>query len=143
MLVNVRSQGSCFLIDNDVEDRDIFSLALSEVNDRIVCRTAISAESVLEILYGDQSYVPSLIFVDMNMPLMNGLDCVAKLRKLSHLQHSSIYIYSTAHSPELDEKARQAGAKGIIEKPTGFEDLKTLLAGLLLEYRHHESTKTL
>ena len=52
MLVNVRSQASCFLIDNDVEDIDIFSLALSEVNDRIVCRTAISAESGLEILYG-------------------------------------------------------------------------------------------
>jgi CheY-like chemotaxis protein len=143
MQVDLPSPDSFFLIDNDVEDREIFSQALNEVDRRFICRTASSAETALEMLANDISFVPVFIFVDMNMPLMNGLACVSRLRALPKLSNSAIYIYSTAHSPELDEKARQAGARGIIEKPTGFEDLKNLLASLIIDYRHHETTQTL
>ena len=125
------NQLNCFLIDNDADDQEIFCLALKEIDESIVCTIADNGVKALEIINADPSFIPSFIFMDLNMPLMNGKQCLEELRKIERISSVPIYIYSTAADPRSIEEVKQSGATDFIVKPASFKGLTELLATLL------------
>jgi CheY-like chemotaxis protein len=63
----------------------------------------------------------------MNMPKMNGNDCLRELRKLGHLKDVPVYMYSTSADPEDVDKTKQLGATGFIVKPASIGELTETL----------------
>lgn len=124
---------SCLLIDNDEEDQEIFFSALQEVNPDVACSFANNAVEALEMLTQNTDQQPSIIFVDMNMPLMNGLECLQELKKIDRLQKTPVYLYSTFASPENITKAVALGTENYFVKPTSFSQLTALLKNLLMD----------
>ncbi len=122
---------SCFLIDNDEDDQEIFSIALREVDPECACIVADNGVAAIEKLAGDPSFVPSFIFVDMNMPLMNGKQCLTEIKKMKHLAGVPVYVYSTAADPYSIVDFKQIGAAGFIAKPSSFKELRNLLSHIL------------
>lgn len=120
----------CFLIDNDQDDQEIFQMALREVNPHISCIVANDGITALEKLKGN-SHHPSFIFVDMNMPLMNGKQCLQEIRKIPQLANVPVYIYSTGADPHSVAATKALGATDFLIKPSGFRQLVKLLSTLI------------
>src|SRR3990170_3272258 len=124
----MQKQVSCFLIDNDEDDQEIFNMALKEMDPSISCVVVNDGISAIEKLATDVSYMPSFIFIDMNMPLMDGKQCLQEIRKIPRLAEVPLYIYSTAANPYSIAEAKELGATDFIMKPSGFRQLVELLS---------------
>ena len=116
----MQNQSTSLLIDNDTDDQEIFSMALGEIDSTISCLMADDGLSAIEKLTTSPGCIPSYIFIDMNMPLMDGKQCLQEIRKIPAYADVPIYIYSTAANPTLVAEAKTLGATDFIMKPTGF-----------------------
>jgi CheY-like chemotaxis protein len=123
----------CLLIDDDLDDQEIFCMALKEVSSDIECMLANNGEQALEKLQPDPSVQPDFIFIDLNMPLMNGFECLQELKKIEHLRDSEIFMYSTSSESRMMTKSLELGAKDFIVKPPSVAMLKEILSHVLDE----------
>jgi len=84
------------LIDDDRDDQEIFSLVMREIYDKAECVFATDGIYALEKIKSNTSFIPDLIFIDINMPRMNGIQCLAEIKKIKRLQNVPAYMYSTS-----------------------------------------------
>src|SRR5690348_4240316 len=84
------------IIDDDDDDRELFYEAVTSIDEKYTCMMAVSGEQAIELLREPVDHEPDLIFLDLNMPRMNGKQCLIKLRQFEHLSHIPIIIYSTS-----------------------------------------------
>jgi CheY-like chemotaxis protein len=108
-------------VDDDPDDSAIFYEAVKEAAPTYRCLIADSAASALEIL-SDRESIPDYIFLDMNMPKMNGLECLRLIKSNHALKHIKVIMYSTASDPIHIKEFRKLGA-GFLTKPDRFETL--------------------
>lgn len=127
----MRNDCTCLLIDNDPDDCDIFLMALQEADPDLSCETSNSGIEALSRLNTHPSFIPSAIFIDMNMPLMNGKQCLQELRKMARLKEVPMYVYSTSADPRAVAEVKTLGARDFLVKPSGFIPLVELLSHLL------------
>ena len=83
---------TCFLIDDDVDDQDIFILALEEVDPTIRCELASDGVEALQKIREEKNFRPDYIFLDLNMPRMNGRQCLAEIKQLEFLRNTPVII---------------------------------------------------
>jgi len=119
----------CLLIDDDQDDQEIFSMALEDINSSIQCIMASNGIAALEKLNAKKPLIPDYIFIDVNMPKMNGIECLREIQKLEHLKDAEVFMYSTSSDEQMMEKSKALGAKDFIVKPPGL----TLLTEKLLQ----------
>jgi len=103
------------LIDDDEDELEVFTEALRSVDKNIQCSQARDLNEALEFL----SYrSPAYIFIDYNMPKVNGFEVVAEIKKIEKLENSKIILYSNYISEEMNEKAIYLGAYKCVKKPS-------------------------
>ena len=68
-----------------------------------------------------------LIFTDINMPDINGLELISYLRNNPNYRHIPVVILSTEGSQSDIEKGRSLGANEYIVKPFNSADLKNII----------------
>ena|SRR6218665_1729534 len=112
-----------FLIDDDTDDRDMFREALSLLNIPVEYMEAADGQEGLDLLLLPGAMAPDVIFVDLNMPRINGLEFVIRLRQLPHFQKTPVYMYTTSASPRERVNSITAGATGYIVKHVKLRDL--------------------
>jgi len=117
---------NCFLVDDDLDDQEIFGMALIGLGDSIKCFFANDGVHALEKLH-DLSSIPDFIFIDMNMPRMNGLQCLQEIKKIDRFSQIPIYMFSTAADPKAINESKKLGAADFLVKPTNISDLTTAL----------------
>jgi DNA-binding response OmpR family regulator len=118
-----------FLIDDDEDDREIFELATEEVNSENVCLTCQNGKEALRLLV-NKEIIPTHIFIDINMPRMNGKECLAAIRELSHLNSIPVFMYTTSSDVKDKSDFIALGARAIITKPAKISQLVILLGNL-------------
>lgn len=119
-------QKRIFLIDDDDDDQLIFKDALSEINSAIECifaNNGIEAISLLKKI----SPLPSLIFLDLNMPVMNGFECLQRLKQENRMKEIPVVIFTTSNNPLDRIKSKERGAEFYLTKCSDFELLKKQL----------------
>ena len=116
--------------DNDPEDIDVFREALNKINPGISLIALSSAEELLNFLQGQ--IIPDLIFLDINMPGMNGLECLKVIRANSKWDNLSIVMFSTSIRSEYSEKYGYPKTTFIV-KPNTFIDLLHIISTALRE----------
>src|SRR5882757_6709540 len=84
------------LADDDADDKTLFCEALAEIDPGIVCHTAADGKEALAILSRRQSRKPDIIFLDINMPVMDGWQCLGKLKENSEHRNIPVIMYSTS-----------------------------------------------
>jgi DNA-binding response OmpR family regulator len=124
----------CFLIDDDDDDQEIFSLAVSNIDDQIKCVTANDGVEALKMLNQDTQFKPNFIFLDLNMARMNGKDCLVELRRMDRLKDVPVIIYSTSSEQRDIQETRQLGATDYIVKPPSMTMLEKRLEQVLRKY---------
>jgi len=126
------SAGSCFLIDDDEDDREIFAMALKKAHAGFVCAMAKNGkEAIAHVTEGD--FIPGYIFVDLNMPLVSGRECVAAFKKVERFADVPIIVYTTSSFEKDVEDLKNLGATHYLVKPTSFTTLVTLLEKIFSE----------
>lgn len=118
------------LIDDDEEDQEIFNIALSQVSTEAKCITYSDATKALSDLNTAQHY-PDVIFLDLNMPIMNGQQFLVEIKKSQKLKHIPIIIFSTSSHAATISIIKQLGAHVFITKPGDFGKLKEILGRLI------------
>ncbi|CAN5914002.1 response regulator [soil metagenome] len=118
------------LIDDDEEDQEIFNVALSEVARLATCINYSDATKALRDLNSTTDF-PDVIFLDLNMPIMNGQQFLVEIKKNKKLKHIPIIIFSTSSHAATIQITKLLGAHDFITKPGDFEKLKMILRELI------------
>jgi CheY-like chemotaxis protein len=118
-----------YLIDDDSDDHYFFKLAVEDMDAGIECTFASGGDEALERLK-DSGFKPDFIFIDINMRGMNGMEVLTEIRKLVHLNHTVVYMYSTSANEQLKSTFTSLGATGVIRKVASIALLKDMLLTL-------------
>lgn len=114
------------LADDDDDDHLIFADAIREIDDAIICDGATDGKAVLDKLAGC-SQLPDILFLDINMPLLNGFECLKKLKEQERFAKIPVVIYSTTANDSAIETARSLGASLFLPKPPDHKILSVKL----------------
>lgn len=115
------------LVDDDEEDMLLFTEALAEIDYQITV-TVVSKGVLLMNLLETMDILPDIIFLDMNMPLKSGLQCLKEIKTAGNLKHIKTIMLSTSSQPKQIEESYRQGAHRYVTKPTSFTAFKSLLA---------------
>lgn len=113
------------LADDDGDDQQLFREALEAVDPTVVCYCAASGLEALDIL--SKAEKPHLIFLDVNMPGMNGWQCLKAIKATEAYKHIPVLMYSTSAHQRDVEIALDLGALCFFTKPHNFNELKNIL----------------
>src|SRR5688500_5799299 len=116
-----------FLIDDDFDDQEFFLLALKKLNETNDCVFALDGDAAVHIIQSDENFKPDYFFIDYNMPRMNGLECLAEIKKVERFRNTPVYMYSTTAHPVTMEESKKLGATGFIVKPSALQVLVEIL----------------
>ena len=117
-------QVTILLADDDAEDRELLHEALRAIDPAIQVIMAKNGAEVIEYLTGcDIDHFPSLIILDFNMPLVNGLEVLVKMGKEKKYANIPRVIYSTSDAPFHIDLCIQAGAGKYFVKPNHRKEL--------------------
>lgn len=115
------------LADDDFDDRLFFTDAFSELKIATKIQTCNDGAALMEYLQNDENLLPDILFLDLNMPKKNGLECLKEIKANTKFQSIAIAIYSTSSSEEHIEETFVLGANVYIKKPADFNELKSVL----------------
>ena len=121
---------SILLIDDDIDDQEFFMEAAREVDNTINCFIASSCEEGLETL-NKMPVVPDYIFLDLNMPKVDGKKCLSELKKSARLKDIPVIIYSTSSLKKDIEETKAMGAVHFMTKPSAFKELCDAIGNVL------------
>jgi CheY-like chemotaxis protein len=127
-------KGPIILIDDDEDDQFLIKNVMEELNvtnQLIIFENGLEAFNYLQVTT-DQ---PFLIFCDVNMPVMNGLELREKIDQNEYLRKKSIpFVFvSTSGSSEIVRIAYNATIQGFFKKESNFEAYKYQIK-LILNY---------
>jgi CheY-like chemotaxis protein len=116
------------LADDDADDRALFGEALRQVAPSGELTLAANGVELMALL---ERQVPDLLFLDINMPLKNGIDCIKWIRELRQLRRLIVIAYSSAFDDVQINKAYAFGVHLYLIKPTRLrylvDDLQAML----------------
>ena len=126
-----------YLIDDDEDEFLLFQQAIAELHINVEVKYINNCAEMLELL--DNGDIPDLLFLDLNMPVISGRECVKKIREKLK-DRLSIVIYSTSkYQPDVDG-THQDGANLYVIKPNSFEGLMQTLKGVFsIDWRQNFS----
>jgi len=115
------------IADDDEADRLVFIEAFSELKTNTIVEAVNSGVQLMTWLDKKTVNLPALIFLDLNMPGKDGLQCLKQIRKDKKLKDIFVAIYSTSSSEKDMEETFLNGANVYITKPSDFNTLKNVL----------------
>jgi len=130
---------SILLVDDDEDDRSLFKEAVNSCDKEIQCWTANDGQHAQQVL---MCVIPDAIFLDLNMPKMNGLEFLSFVKKNKHYKSIPVIIYSTSSNPEDQKKSKELGASDFITKPSDFHDLIARLSSVFQKHFSSAMTET-
>lgn len=117
-------------IDDDLEDREIFREAISEIEPSYVCNVATDGSEGMQAL---ENFVvmPDYIFVDVNMPVMNGRQFLEQVKNIPGFRSIPVIMYSTTSYTQERNEYFRLGARDVLVKPNTFTEICDLLKSVI------------
>lgn len=127
--MNIIMEKVVLMIDDDKEDQEIFQHELKKFASAIKFLSAYSGEEGIAILNKNRI---DYIFLDINMPLMNGIDVLKLIKNDEHLKNIPIIIFSTSDGRAYKKMALNLGAASYFTKPTSINGLYKIFQQVFL-----------
>jgi len=115
------------LADDDEDDRQFFTEALSSIAPSLKLTIVNDGEALIQKLKNFTSELPDFIFLDLNMPYKNGIECLKEIKSEEVLKNIPVLIYSTSKNHDQIETTYRNGANMYIQKPDNFEGIIRVL----------------
>lgn len=126
---------SILLIDDDLDDQEIFSITIEKISPHFRCEFADDGVHAMERLQREKLH-PDLILIDLNMPRMDGIECLESIRRIDRLKEIQTYMYSTSADRATIEKSMTMGANGFLKKEADPKALQQKLTSILSTIKH-------
>lgn len=128
------------LVDDDEDDRLLFKEAIEEIRIRTKLSVFDNGQELMDYLKLPNIVIPHVIFLDLNMPVKNGIQCLKEIRSDKRFKDLIIAIYSTSSSDRDMEDTFMNGANIYINKPVSFDKLKEVVERVLqINWQYHTS----
>lgn len=114
------------LAEDDEEDVLLFNTVLSELNKNILV-TVVTDGILLMTFLKQETTLPEMIFLDLNMPHKNGFECLREIKGNEKWNNIKIVILSTSSQPQQIEKAYEGGADLYLAKPVSYTQFKNMI----------------
>ena len=128
------------LTDDDIDDREIFAEALAAIDPTIVCHHAQDGQEALQFLLNREAGTPDMIFLDINMPVMDGWQLLSALKSHSNFQDIPVIMYSTSSESKDRYAAMNLGALCFVTKPHNYVIVKNMLEIVVNYLKQNELT---
>ncbi len=122
------------LADDDADERYCFEKELKILPFSINLKTVPDGARLMDYLSKNSEHLPDVLFLDINMPRKNGLECLTEIKCNEKLKRIPVIIYSTSLGDENVNTYYQYGANNFLEKGNYseltkcFEQILTSLA---------------
>ncbi|MDI9256963.1 MULTISPECIES: response regulator [Flavobacterium] len=128
------------LADDDEDDRLFFTDAFEELKINTKVNTFADGVALMNYLNQPDAVLPDVLFLDLNMPRKNGIECLDEIKSDEKFNDIAIAIFSTSSSEEHIEETFVRGANIYIKKPSDFATLKKVLSDVVtLNWQYHTS----
>ena len=115
------------LADDDEDDRALFTDALQESFSQVKLTTAKNGVDLMRLLESWRGSLPDVIFLDLNMPLKNGFECLDEIKAIEQLKELPVVILSTSSQKETMEMLHKKQASMYIKKPGSYPELRSAI----------------
>lgn len=115
------------LADDDEDDCLFFKQAIAELYLETNLVVLNDGEQLMQTLTKKSVRLPQVLFLDLNMPLKNGFECLLALKQNAELAQIPVIILSTYFTPEIADRLYANGANYCIQKPFEFDKLKQVI----------------
>jgi CheY-like chemotaxis protein len=115
------------IVDDSEDDRDLLKLALDQSPFKITIEVAWNGEAALQHLKSSR-YKPHLIFLDLKMPRMSGLEVLREVKSSLRWRDIPVCVFSTSSEPSDVQAAYLEHANAYLEKPVGLDALIKAIA---------------
>ncbi|MBO9571165.1 MAG: response regulator [Chitinophagaceae bacterium] len=120
--------------DDDTDDALLFTQAADLLTSPILLSFAEDGEQLMRYL--SKEMLPDMIFLDLNMPVKNGFECLKEIRSDKKLDWLPIVVYTTSDSQADIDACFELRANLYVVKPTSFENIiKTLKKILAVDFK--------
>ena len=125
-----QSAKSILFVDDDFDDFEIFKDAFYQINPNGTIIHQWDCGAALSFLRKSAQRTPDYIFLDINMPVMTGDECLKELKADANLKDIPVIMFSTTIGPSQKEKYERLGAANAFVKPTRFTDVVRIIQSL-------------
>lgn len=122
-----------FIVDDDFEDREILKEIITSLDHELIIWESINGEDALLKLRIEESCLPDVIFLDLNMPKKNGLEFLRTIKAMDKTSHIPVHIYSTSSRESDIRETTKAGVAGFIIKTSDLKQLELRLQVILYD----------
>ena len=119
-----------FYAEDDRDDQEIFEDVIQEIKYPAEISFQNDGVELLKDLR-NKSYLPNLIFLDLNMPGRNGFHVLQEIREMQEFDHIPVIILSTSNDPVATYRAKNLGANLFLNKPATYIQFIALLKTVL------------
>jgi CheY-like chemotaxis protein len=118
------------LADDDKDDRYFFDKALKTLSIPVKLTTVEDGKKLMDYLLKHPNKLPSILFLDLNMPRKNGSECLAEIKDHPKLKQLPVIIYSTSLHDDVSDILYEKGAHYYVRK-TDLAELEKILFHVL------------
>jgi two-component system, chemotaxis family, response regulator Rcp1 len=98
--------------------------ALHQFANPCLLRTAADGEAALKVLLGREVQIrPDLILLDINLPRINGLELLQRIKADERTRRIPVIVMSSSQTEKDIDAAYRAGANGYVQKPQTWDKL--------------------
>lgn len=123
---------SILLADDDSDDCIFFKEAVQALQLAPSLIIVNDGEQLMRFLIKNNSPLPNVLFLDLNMPRKNGFECLAEIKQTPVLQSLPVVIFSTSLEQDVVNQLYKNGAQYFIRKPADFFQFKKIIQHTIL-----------
>jgi CheY-like chemotaxis protein len=130
------------LVDDNKNEHVFFTHALKSIDQSVRLDSLTSGTALIERIYDSSRPLPDILFLDVNMPVKSGKECLALLRTDGRFDGMPIVMYSTSDAETDTDETFALGADLYVRKPVEIVDLAYLLRAVLAVYHQGNIRQT-
>lgn len=115
-----------FYAEDDLDDQELFKEAVEEIGGKYDLHIRNDGRELLSLIQSPPPQ-PDVIFLDLNMPLMNGYQTLIEIRKDAKTRDIPVIIFSTSDDMKTIHRSRELGANLYVPKPSSYKEIKKVL----------------
>lgn len=126
---------SILLIEDDFDDQHFFKQAVDCLHQSVFCKTVRNGQEAIDHLDQIQQY--ELIFLDLRLPAMTGIELLSELKRNEKLKQIPVVIISASTDPSDKINCEAIGIKNFFKKPVTISELCFFLQNSLKDINNN------
>ena len=123
----VKARRPILIVEDDKVDAMLISRAFKDVDITGSIDTVCNGEEALKYVNSKENAIPGIIFLDLNMPKMNGIEFLKIVNNDSGLHEIPIIVMSTSDIEQEKEECFKLNAVGFLVKPIDYNEFVELI----------------